>query len=230
MPPQTLPSPPAFSPLRSSPAPDNFLNSEARFFGTESLNDVRNDLWNSGKFETDYSKPIMSLTDKAENLVEIIPKVKERKPKPEEITFSDELSKLFPEANEKIAEQEEKINNLPLKNIGEIFSKIDQGEVPKELEFFLGGLSNEFENRVRSLGVSTNSGEFLDFLQSKSCAEFMKANKLKIHVGSGNIYNDRDTNESIYSFFEAQEDETKKWIDFEFILLKFYKVKIGNTL
>ena len=70
------------------------------------------------KFETDYSKPITSLTDKAENSVEIIPKVKERKLKPEEIIFSDELSKLFPEANEKIVEQEEKINDLLLKNIG----------------------------------------------------------------------------------------------------------------
>ena len=87
------------------------------------------------KFETDYSKPITSLTDKTENLVEIIPKVKERKLRPEEIAFSDELSKLFPEANEKIAEQEEKINDLPLKNIGEIFSKIDHAEVPKELKF-----------------------------------------------------------------------------------------------
>ena len=51
----------------------------------------------------------------------------------------------------------------------------------------------------------------------------MKANKLKIHVEIGNIYhNNTDTNESIYSFFEAQEDETKKWIDFEFILSDNY--------
>ena len=70
-----------------------------------------------GKIWKDYSKPITSLTDKAENSVEIIPKVKERKLKPEEITFSDELSKLVPEANEKIAEQEEEINDSPLKNI-----------------------------------------------------------------------------------------------------------------
>ena len=114
---QTLPSPPAFSPLRSPPTLNILLDSEGGFFGTQSLNDVRNDLWNSEKFERDYSKPITSSTDKAENSVEIIPKVKERKLKPEEITFSDELSKLFPEANEKIAEQEEEINDLPLKNI-----------------------------------------------------------------------------------------------------------------
>ena len=160
---------------------------------------------------------------KAENPVEIIPKVKERKLKPEEITFSDELSKLFPEAKEKIAEPEEKINNLPLKNIGKCFSKIDQGEVSKKLKFFVGGLSNKFENRVRSLGISTSSSEFLDFLQSEICADLIKANKIKIHVESGNIYhNNTNTIESKYSFFEAQEDETKKWIDFDFILSDDY--------
>ena len=77
LPPQTLPSPPAFSPTRSPPTLDNLLNSEGWFFGTESLNDVRNDLWKLEKFEKDYSKPMTSLTDKTENLVEIIPKVKE---------------------------------------------------------------------------------------------------------------------------------------------------------
>ena len=82
-----------------------YLIKKVDFFGTESLNNVRNNIWNNGaKFETDYSKPLMSLTDKAENTIELVPKVKEKKP-PEETTFSDELSKLFPKANEKIAEQ-----------------------------------------------------------------------------------------------------------------------------
>ena len=84
------------------------------------------------------------MTDKAENSIEIIPKVKDKK----------------------IEEQEEKINDLPLNNLEEIFSKIDKGEIPKELKFFVGGLNNEFENRVRSLGISIGSNKFLDFLQS----------------------------------------------------------------
>ena len=51
----------------------------------------------------------------------------------------------------------------------------------------------------------------------------MKANKLKIHVESRYIYHDsNDTNESIYGFFENQEDETKRWIDFEFVLSDDY--------
>ena len=91
LPPQALPSPPPFSPPSSPPTLDNLLDSKGGFFETESLNDVRNDLWNSEKFETDYNKPITPLTDKADNSVEIIPKVQERKLKPDDITFSDEL-------------------------------------------------------------------------------------------------------------------------------------------
>ena len=52
----------------------------------------------------------------------------------------------------------------------------------------------------------------------------MMVNKLKIYIESGDIYhNNTDTNESIYGFFENQEDETKQWINFEFILSDDYK-------
>ena len=67
-------------------------------------------------------------------MIEIVPRVKE-KTEPEEITFSEELNRLFPEGNEKIAEQEQKIDDLPLLNFVDIFSKIDKGEIPKELSF-----------------------------------------------------------------------------------------------
>ena len=129
----------------------------------------------------------------------------------------------FLKANKKITEQEEKINDLPVNNLQEIFSKIDKGEIPKELKLF-GGLNNEVENRVRSLGISADPNDFLDFLQSDICADLMMVNKLKTHIESGNIYhNNTNTNESIYGFFENQEEETKKWLDFEFIFSDDYK-------
>ena len=78
LPPQKLPSPAAFSPLRSPPTLDDLLDAEGGFFGIGSLNVVRNNLWDDAKFETDYNKPLTSLTDKAENTIEIIPKVKEK--------------------------------------------------------------------------------------------------------------------------------------------------------
>ena len=46
----------------------------------------------------------------------------------------------------------------------------------------------------------------------------MVQNKLKIHVESGNIFhNNIDTNESIDSFFQQQEDSSKAFINFDFI-------------
>ena len=61
-------------------------------------------------------------------------------------------------------------------------------------------------------------------MQSDECKEILLRNKLKIHVETGNIYYDnKDTNESIYSFFSAQQDPDKASIDFEFIFADSYE-------
>ena len=49
--------PPIFSLPRSPPTLDDLFD-EGRFFGRESLNDARNDLWDDAKFETDYNKSL----------------------------------------------------------------------------------------------------------------------------------------------------------------------------
>ena len=65
------------------------------------------------RLQTDHNRPNISLIDRANNVVELMPKVKEKPPlEPENITFSEELSKLFPEANEKMIEQEDEITEL----------------------------------------------------------------------------------------------------------------------
>ena len=65
----------------------------------------------------------------------MVPRVKE-KTELEEITFSEKLNRLFPEANEKIAEQEEKIGHLPLGNLVNIFSqKLTRAKYQKSLIF-----------------------------------------------------------------------------------------------
>ena len=69
-------------------------------------------------------------------------KVKEKPPpEPENITFSEELSKLFPEANEKMIEQENETPKLPIQELEQFFSKIDRGEIPKQLKIFTRGIS-----------------------------------------------------------------------------------------
>ena len=59
-------------------------------------------------------------------------------------------------------EDDQKINELPISELTEILSKIDKGEVPKQLEFFEGGQNKEFEDKVKLIGLSTNSIEFLE--------------------------------------------------------------------
>ena len=131
-----LPRPPRLLPQQ--PTLDDLFDEEGSFFGTESLDDVRTNFWNNNdtKFQTSFKNPLTSLTDKSNNVIEMVPRVKE-KTEPEEITFSEELNRLFPEANEKIEEQEEKIDDLPLQNLVDIFSKIHKDEILKGLNFFL---------------------------------------------------------------------------------------------
>ena len=51
-------------------------------------------------------------------------------------------------------------------------SKIDKGEVPKQLNFLKGGENIEFEFRVKSFGLSTDSIQLIDFLQSDYVMKF----------------------------------------------------------
>ena len=84
------------------------------------------------RLETDHNRRNISLINRANNIVELMLKVKEKSPpEPENITFSEELSNLFPEANEKIIQQEDEIPNLPIQDLDQISSKIDRGEIPK---------------------------------------------------------------------------------------------------
>ena len=99
---------------------------------------------------------------------------------------------------------------MPIPDLTEILSRIDKGEVPKQLEFFEGGQNKEFEDKVKLIGLSTDSIEFLEFLQSSFCQELLIENKLRIHIESRIIFfNNLDTNESIYGFFQQQENQSK---------------------
>ena len=108
--------------------------------------------------------------------------------------------------------------------ITEILSKIDKGKVPKQLEFFEGGQNKEFEYRLKLIGSLTDSIKFLEFLQSDFCQEIFIENKLKIHIETCNIFfSNLDTNESIYGFFQQQENQSKAKINFEFSFTDSYE-------
>ena len=150
-------------------------------------------------------KPPLTNFNKDTNIIEMIPKSIKKEPD-DKITLSDQLSKLFPQVSDedKIPEDEgENIASLPIDKLVEILTKTDKGQIPEVLEFFSGGKNKSFDQKAKMLGVSSNSLDFLYFLQSAECEEILVQNKQKIHVESGNIFhNNIDTNESIYSFFQ----------------------------
>ena len=79
-----------------------------------------------------------------------------------------------------------------------------------EFEFFTGGTNQKFDLFVRKFGHSSESMEFLDFLQWDYCKEILENNDLKIHIETGNIYYKNNcTNQSIFEFMKNQQDSSK---------------------
>ena len=103
----------------------------------------------------------------------MIPKTTKEEPD-NKIMLSDQLSKLFPQVNDegKIPEHKcENIASLPIDILLKILTKTDKRKIPEVLEFFSGGKSKNFDQKVKTLGVSSNSLDFLYFLQSAECQE-----------------------------------------------------------
>ena len=86
---------------------------------------------------------------------------------------------------------------------------------------------------MKTVGMLNESNEnFLDYLSSDFANEILSKNKMKIHLESGNIYyNNLNIRVSIYDFMIAQQDETKKIIDFELDIdddFEFYLNEVIN--
>ena len=84
---------------------------------------------------------------------------------------------------------------------------------------------------VNSIRIDQDSREFLDYLQDEICENIMQRNKITIHAKTGNMYYDNiDTGESIYTFFAAQQDQTKKLMSEEFQFFDSYEEYIMNYI
>ena len=87
------------------------------------------------------------------------------------------------------------------------------GEVPKELEFYFGGLNKNFFYACQNLGLNEDNTPFSDFLSYDIGSQIFRENSLLIHIETGKVYFDGyNTNQSIYEFLLSQQDETKQKI------------------
>ena len=54
---------------------------------------------------------------------------------------------------------------------------------------------------------------------------------MKVHLDTGNIYyNNWNMRESIYSFMDAQQDETKKFIDFDLDMIDDFEFYLNEVI
>ena len=101
-----------------------------------------------------------------------------------------------------------------------MFKESNDGKLPEEINFFsretIGGNELIF-HALQNIGTLNESNErFFDYLSSGFPRKVLSKNKMKIHLDTGNIYyNNLNMRESIYIFLHAQQNETKKFIDFD---------------
>ena len=83
--------------------------------------------------QTNFDRPVTNLINKANNVIEMVPKNKKEELDKLDLQLSTDLSKNFPEGEDgtKVIDDknDEKINELPIPQLTEILSKIDKGEV-----------------------------------------------------------------------------------------------------
>ena len=131
--------------------------------------------------------------------------------------MSEQPSKFFPSIND-LKKQDEEQFKKDVDNLTEVLAKIGEDDTPFEFEFFTGGKNEKFDELIRGTGVSSDSLEFLGFLQSDECNKILADNKLKIQIETGSIYHDnQDKNESILDFFFNEKNTIRGVIKFDFV-------------
>ena len=133
---------------------------------------------------------------------------------PEQINLDGNLREVFPDTDEAfIPESEVKGNSC----FDDFSNKLDRGEIPEVLEFFSGGISNvdSLYKQIESHNLVQGNEEFIEYLDE--CQDALERDGISIHVSSGDIFiNNQNTSESLYTFFNNQQDETKKEIPLDF--------------
>ena len=103
----------------------------------------------------------------------------------EKTVANNNLNNIFPEvfnifSKESAAEVSTKNELLVASNFDMLTRAHDLGQPPKELQFFHGGKSKEFGERLYSLDLDDSSIMFADSLMSKECRVLLRTKYLFI--------------------------------------------------
>ena len=148
------------------------------------------------------------------------------------IQLDTNLQEIFPDADEILysgPESREKQKWFPYSGIIKSSEKqqrhrqrvqdSEPDEIPAELQFFSGGIEQAdiLYDRLGSQGLVKNNEQFIEFLATDECQEALQRDGISIHIPTGDIFiNNQNTEESIYTFLDNQQDETKKDIPLDF--------------
>ena len=89
--------------------------------------------------------------------------------------------------------------------------ELHAGQVPKKVELYFGGKNYSVFLMSSNLNLNKSNKNFVDFLSSDIGCQILRENIRFIHIETGNIlYENYNTNQSIYDFLLRQQDETKK--------------------
>ena len=151
-----------------------------------------------------------------------------------DIQLDTNLREIFPDADDVLYENEEskirqqfypftgrvrKETDYPWLRKNEIFTEPDNDEIPQELELFSGGAeqATSLFSRLDANNLIRGNEDFVNFLGTEECQEALQRDGISIHVPTENIFvNNQNTEESIYTFLDNQQDETKKEIPLDF--------------
>ena len=188
-------SPPG-SPNVPPPLPMDFLD----FDFDENINPYNVDLNN---LEREYHDRDIPIEDERQKTMQLDTNLREIFPDVDEALYENEASKrsqqFFP-------------YSVRLPNESEILTELDK-------EFFSGGAENtrSLFSRIDSHNLIRGNEDFVNFLGTEKCQEGLQRDGISIHVPTGNIFiNNQNTEESIYTFLDNQQDETKKEILLDF--------------
>ena len=132
------------------------------------------------------------------------------------IVLDGNLQKVFPDANEALYDGVEIKEN---DEFADFSDKLYRGEIPEELQFFSGGSENisSLYREINDHNLNERNQDFIDYLATEECKKALERDKISIHVSIGDIYiNNENMGESLYTFLNNQQDETKEEIPLDF--------------
>ena len=185
-------------------------------FFDENLNPFNVDLNN---LEREYYSRDMPIQDERQRDIQLDTNLQEIFPDADEVLYENEESKMGQQFCPFTGKVRKETGYPWLRNRNEIFTEPDNDEIPQELEFFSGGAeqASSLFSRLDESNLIRGNEDFVNFLGTEEYQEALQRDGISIHVPTGNIFvNNQNTEESIYTFLDNQQDETKKEIPLDF--------------